>query len=436
MTALSLDESPPLSAPLRFFLSAPAHAIAAGVVVSAAPGAVTASRWTGEALAVVHLLALGFLTQVTCGALLQLLPVAVGAAVPRVRLAALSCHLGLNLGTGLLVAAFLGAGRGLFVAAGAVLLFTLLSFSAAAALSLARSRAIGPTLPVLRLAVASLAVTAGLGFTLALGLGLVWSAPIATLVPLHAAWGLLGFALSLLAGVAYLVVPMFQLTPAYPVPLARAVPWAVGLGLAGWTVGGAAGLPEVALAGAAALASVTVAFVAQTLLLQAASKRRVRDTTVWAWRLGLACLLLATAPASALSLGRLEGWRAPLEYVTGVLLLVGAFPSFISGMLYKIVPFLVWLHRSRAGPGAPLMHQVIGEPGPRGQLVAHAASLALLVAGAVWPAAASLGGALFAASQAVLALNLAVAISVYRAAGRARPVQGLRSPAPRGPAVP
>ncbi|MBK7859822.1 MAG: hypothetical protein IPJ65_14605 [Archangiaceae bacterium] len=425
MTALALDESPPLHAPLRFFATAPIWGAAAGVLTSLRAERVTASRWTPEAFAVVHVLALGFMLQVMAGALLQLLPVAVGSAVPRVRLLARVSHAGLNAGTLLLVAAFLGAGPGWFAAAGAVLLATLAAYVGAVGLCLARARAIGPTLPALRLAVLALGVTVALGVTLALGLGLGWPVPIVELVHLHAAWGVLGFGLCLVLGVAYLVVPMFQLTPAYPVPVARALPLTVFAGLGLWSVGVPLGVEPVAFAGAAVLAAATVAFVAQTLLLLASSKRRIRDTTAWYWRLGLCCLLLAAASASWLHVGCPPQLRAPLEYATGVFVLAGAFPALICGMLYKIVPFLVWLHLSRRGPGAPLMHQVIGEPGPRVQLVTHAAAVIALAAGAASPLLAAFGGALFAASKVLLGLNLVVAISVYRSDHR-----------PAGPAAP
>ncbi|MBL8956519.1 MAG: hypothetical protein JNK82_37440 [Myxococcaceae bacterium] len=414
MTALALDESPPLHAPLRFFATAPVWGAGAGLLMTLRAELVTASRWSPETFALVHVLALGFMLQVMAGALLQLLPVAVGSAVPRVRLLALVSHAGLNAGTLLLVAAFLGAGPTWFAAAGAVLLATLAAYLGAVGLSLARARAIGPTLPALRIAAVALGATVALGFTLALGLGQIWSVPIVELVHLHAAWGLLGFALCLVAGVAYVVVPMFQLTPAYPVPVARALPLALLAGLGLWSAGVPLGFRPVAAVGAAVLATATVAFAAQTLLLQASSKRRGRDTTAWCWRLGLCCLLLAVASASWLYLGCPPALRAPLEYLTGVFSLAGAFPALISGMLYKIVPFLVWLHLSRRGPGAPLMHQVIGEPGPRAEVVTHAAAVVLLAAGVASPLLAASGGALFAASKVVLGLNLAVAMSVYR----------------------
>ncbi len=418
--ALSLDQSPPIEAPLRFFLTAPLYGVAAGVTVAARAETVTASRWAPDTLAAVHLVALGFMLQVMAGALLQLLPVAVGAAVPLGRPIAALTHAGLNAGTVLLAAAFLGGGAALFPLAAAVLVVTLLAYASALSVALWRSRAVGPTLLALRLAALALAVTAGLGFTLASALGLSWNVPFIALTNVHAAWGLLGFALCLLAAVSYLVVPMFQLTPGYPVAVARALPLALGAGLVAWSWGVPSGQRPLALAGAALLAAATWGFVLQTVRLRRSSKRRVRDATFWAFRLGLLSLSLAAAAAAGAYLSPPGPWSFRLEYLAGVFVLAGAFPAFISGMLFKILPFLVWLHLSRSGPGAPLMHEVLRPQLPRAQVLTHGAAVLLLCAGAAAPGLAAAGGVAFAASHALLAWTLVSGLSVYRAGLRAR----------------
>ena len=60
--------------------------------------ALLASRWMPAALAAVHLITLGYLGQVMSGALLQLLPVVVGAPVPGVRWVGALTQAGLVLG--------------------------------------------------------------------------------------------------------------------------------------------------------------------------------------------------------------------------------------------------------------------------------------------------------------------------------------------------
>jgi hypothetical protein len=63
----------------------------------------------------------------------------------------------------------------------------------------------------------ALLVTVSLGLLLAGSLSWGWHFPVVALTDLHAVWGLAGWtALLLVAGVAYQVVPMFQMTPPYP----------------------------------------------------------------------------------------------------------------------------------------------------------------------------------------------------------------------------
>ena len=80
---LSFDQSPPLAAPLRFFLTAPLFAVAAGFVIIVSGPDAMVSRWTPAVLALTHLLAAGFMLQVMLGALLQILPVVAGANMRR-----------------------------------------------------------------------------------------------------------------------------------------------------------------------------------------------------------------------------------------------------------------------------------------------------------------------------------------------------------------
>ncbi len=410
---LSFEQAPPISAPARFFLTAPLFGAAAGVTLALRGDAVLASRWTFEALAVVHLMVLGFMLQAMAGALLQFLPVAAGANVWRPALVAWVCHLGFVLGACLLVAGFLGAGPGALQAAAVVLVATVGAFLAAAGAGLARSPAIGPTILSLRFAALGLAVTAGLGGTLAGALGWGWGLPLLDLTAIHAAWGLLGWSLTLVGGVAGLVVPMFQLTPAYPVAFARALPLVLFGALLAWSAGVGFGSATAAWAGAIAAATAVVGFGTFTLRLQARRKRKQVDTTFHSWRLGMVCLLLAAPLGLWLLAGPPDVLRPRLEYLLGVLLLAGAFPAVIGGMLYKIFPFLCWLHLQRVMRGAPHMNQVLPERWARRQLAVFGCALSCLLCGAVWPALIAVGGVLFAASCLVLEANLLGALRVY-----------------------
>ncbi len=413
MAALSLEQTPPIWAPGRFFLTAPIFGAAAGALLALRADAVTASRWTPDALAVVHLLVLGFMLQAMAGALLQLLPVAAGANVWRPAWVAAIAHPALAAGTLLLVSGFLGAGPLAMKAAAVVLGCVLAGSVAVIAAALARSPAIGPTLLSLRVAIAALAITAGLGVALAGTFGWGWGLPLHQLTAVHAAWGLLGWGVVLVAGIAGLVVPMFQLTPAYPVAFARAVPMVLGGSLLAWSAGIAFALGPVAWAGAVGAAGAVMAFAAVTVRLQARRKRARVDTTFHSWRVGMICLLLAAPLGLGLIAGPPEALRPKLEYLLGVLLLAGAFPAVIGGMLYKIVPFLCWLHLQRLMRGAPHMGQVLAEKWARRQTWLFAAALACLLGGAGWTPLVSVGGGLFCASCLALELNLIAAMRFF-----------------------
>ena len=83
---LSFDQSPPLDAPIRFFLTAPAFGILAGLLVlwSGWSGSASfASRWTPHVLALTHLITAGFMLQVMLGAMIQIFPVVAGANMDR-----------------------------------------------------------------------------------------------------------------------------------------------------------------------------------------------------------------------------------------------------------------------------------------------------------------------------------------------------------------
>lgn len=79
----SYDQSPPIAVPFRFFLAAPVFGILAGLLVLWRGEEVFLSRWTPAALALTHLLTVGFMLQAMLGALLQILPVLLGVSIAR-----------------------------------------------------------------------------------------------------------------------------------------------------------------------------------------------------------------------------------------------------------------------------------------------------------------------------------------------------------------
>ena len=418
---LSFEQTPPLTVPLRFFLTAPVFAIAAAALLLWQGPAALVSRWSPATLALTHLLTLGFLALSMIGSLLQILPVVAGIEVPKPALAARAIHLLLTAGTLALSAAFLWHEALLFQVALASLALGFGWLLIACWLGLRHARETSATLQAIRLALIALSITVVLGITLASAITWSLDLPFMTLTDLHAGWGLAGWVGLLVVGVAYQVVPMFQVTPIYPQSVTRRLANVLFLLLGAWT------LCVAILPGADAwqttlssllLASAYAVFAVVTLRLLWQRKRPKPEPATLFWYGALVSLLAAAA--LRLAAGFLPGLANAGFYplLIGALFIGGFACSVVNGMLYKIVPFLTWYHlQSRLRPGmkAPNVRQVIGEATMRGQFFAHVAALILLSAASIWPTLLTrIAAAFFLLSSAWLLINLIHAARVYR----------------------
>ncbi|HSD61171.1 MAG TPA: permease, partial [Burkholderiales bacterium] len=363
-----------------------------------------------------HLLVLGFITMTMSGALMQMLPVLAGSPVPRPRMTAWAVHLPLSAGALLLPAAFLTGHRPLLLAAVALLAGALGLVVLVVVGCLTRAPARSATVRGMRHAAAGLAIATTLGALLALRRAGIDLLPGAGLSPLHVAWGLMGWILLLVIGIAYQVVPMFQLTPPYPEGLSRWLTPALLAGLAAWSWAALHDTAPTPLL-ATVLSAGCALFGAATLRLQARRRRGRRDFTVWFWRIAVACLIAACIlwGTQPLLPGGLSGQSAPM---IGALVLGGAALSVISGMLYKIAPFLAWFHLQSLAAGRwriPNMREALPEARIRLQFGWHLATLAALAAGFAMPEPfARVAGAALAISGGLLARNLAGTARLYR----------------------
>lgn len=414
---LSFDQAPPISVPYRFFLAAPGFGVLAGLLLAWSGSDALVSRWTPDALALTHLIALGFMLQAMSGSLFQFIPVAVGGNVWRPRLVANIVQPLLVVGTLLLAAGLLFSHAVLLSAAVPLLLLAVGCFAVVATLALWRTPGIGMTLWSLRLAVGGLVITVLLGSLLAEGLARGSSLPIIELADIHMAWGLAGWALMLLAGVSYYVVPMFQLTRPYPPWFTRWFGPLLLLLLLAWS--SRLILKEAWWATAIALCLMVVVFTYAgiTLWLQYTRRRKINDTTSLYFRVAMFSIAtFAISAAASIAIPQIGDDRRTAIWL-GVLAFAGVFVSAISGMMYKIVPFLNWLHLQRLGAplsAMPNMNKMIPADVMTGQLRLHILALVLLLA-AIWePTLARPAGVAFAASFAWLGWNLAAAMRRYQ----------------------
>lgn len=416
IASLSTEQAPPISVPLRFFIMAPIFLALAALLLATAGGNPFADLRSPGQIAATHHVTLGFMAMVMMGATQQLLPVVIGSPMPASRLVAWFTFLPLIAGVLSLSAGF-ALGKPLLLNLSWPLLgLAFLVFISASLTSLARATAKNPTKTALLLAILSLAGAAMFGMLLARGYANGLALPYAKLAAAHVSLALGGWVLLLGIGVSYQVVPMFQLTPNYPKWLTGALAPAI---FAVLLLNLALLFIEAAPHWARVIAeiffwSLACCFAVVTLRLQNQRRRRVPDAPLSFFRLAMASLLLA----ALFSLGALIFPAAadPLRTLSVLVFLLGFALSLIQGMLYKVVPFLVWFHLFRGGvsTGIPNMKEIIPERWMWRHLWLHSGMLLAALLAPWWIAAAwpvMLGLLL---QGALLAYGVLTGIGVYR----------------------
>lgn len=416
---LRFDQAPPFLVPLRFFLTAPVFGAAAALLLLAGPPEILMDRWHPLLLAATHLLTLGFLTMAMIGALLQMLPVLAGSPLKHPRAIGAAVHALLVGGTLALAASFIIPTPVLRHAALAALAGGLATILFAAGSSLARAQA-NPSVIAMRIALAGLTLTALLG--LLLGSGHVPAVLGAMPAPanLHIGWGLVGWVAVLVIGVGYQVVPMFQLTRAYPARLRNWLAPLLAAALVLWTIGTLAPRLIPAWLGSLGLSALGIAlavFAVTTLWLQTTRKRRLSDATTRFWMLSMISLLASIALAAAYVTELTADTR--LMRLAVVWTLVGFGVSVILGMLYKIVPFLAWLHlQTHNVRDLPNMKDIVPDSRTLPHVWLHGFAVALFAPACFAPSWLYPAALALCASFAWLGWNLICATQLYHRVSR------------------
>jgi hypothetical protein len=341
---------------MSYFAAALAALMAAETMMAVGYGFPAAPIAAPATLILVHVVAIGWLSLLMCGALLQFLPVLVAQPLYSNALA-LPAFASLVAGLAALVLAFLQLdGRVVpstpFFAVAAVLLiagFALILWN------LARTMAAAPAMPlparfvVVGLAGVTFTVALGATFALVLG-GTVDYEPLVLLtaagLPIHIVAGLGGWLTFTAMGVSYRLLAMFMLAPELEGATTRG---ALFLGAAALGMAIAAGVlavllggnPSLALLAALAMGVLALAlYGADVLRLYRARKRR--NIELNSRMAAYALVSLAASVALTLLLlvmGRLSDHAAAVVFLTAF--------GWLSGLglaqLYKIVAFLTWL---------------------------------------------------------------------------------------------
>ena len=394
---LSLLYAPPFSIIARFFLTASLFGLLGALL-----GMFMVLKGTFNLQAIVHIYTLGFIATTMVGALFQMLPVVAGAVIENPLPKARYTHISMLSGTSLLVLGFLSS-ESILLLSGLILLLAGILFIAPLMLyKLFRLKSYTPTSSGMRYAIAMFILGTLMGSILVLLMSGQLSLNYPFIVRVHFSVMLFGWVGILIASVAFQVIEMFFVTEPYPKTFAR---WFHPTALALIALS----IYEDTWIFKLPLSVLLISFALITVLRLRSRRRKIPDPLISLWYTGMSFLILSMLiyPFSEF------GSKRFLLF----LLLYGAFVhSVILAMMYRIIPFLVWLHLSNMGvPNAPTMHEVIKPKRIWVQFYVHIASLFLLFTAffaglkTLWLVCAGL----YAVSFGLLSLNLFTGIWVY-----------------------
>jgi hypothetical protein len=419
---LSLHQAPPLSVPARFLVSAPIFGLLAALVLLWHGPEVFSHRWTPEILAVTHFLTLGFLSMSMLGAMMQLMPVLMGMTIPRPVLFSRIIHTSLIVGSLSLGLAWLLQINPLFFVAMAFLGFSFSVFIIVVTNRVLRSANRHVTRRMMLLALLALFLTVCLGVYLTMAYAWQPFSLARKLTDLHLAWGLLGWMLMLIMAVAYQVIPMFQITDEYPDIHQRWIGWAVFVSLLGLSVVFVWPMTIIKTVFITLLTCCLLIFSLTTIWVLHNRRRQLPDTTMNFWQLAMISVILLT---SAWATSILLNFDLPVLLI-GILMIHGFAMTAVNGMMYKIIPFIIWLHlsvynktlRDRGDRNlqikVPHMRKIIPEAAALWQFRFHLIALVLLILASIWPRWFFYTAALFfTIEQALLLFNLLKAVHLY-----------------------
>ena len=424
----SFNTIPPLSIPLRFFLTAPLFGLLAAVIMFYSGPELWQSRWHSNSLALTHLLTIGFMLMVMIGALYQFIPVMMGQLIPASKIIAPLVHVGLFIGSLTLCFAFLSQERILYQLALAFLASAIILF-AASLLPLLIARLKNHLMVfLLRILFTVLVVTIGLGLYLLFA----YSFPELQInyrlyTDTHALWGLTGWTVLLIMAVSSQIIPMFYVTPEFSITYLKSLSLLIVLSLSFilfLNTGLINSVPLVDELISIVLSIELMFFAIYTIRLIRQRKRKLPDATINFFYLSLISMIVTIVIwwlYIKVLLLRYEFLMPQFELIIAILLIYGLAISAMMGMLQKIVPFLIYLNLQQLSmkhPGSitlvPNMKKIISSKSAKIQFLVHCISLLLLIFSVYVPMLVWLAACSMAANFLCLFNNLLRGLYLYK----------------------
>ena len=404
---LSLEQAPPLSVVLRFFLTASIFGILLGLfLLSNNFNLLTLSNYSTQIITV-HILSLGIMASFMLGALFQMLPVIAGVVIKAPLKKVTIVHGLFLLGILTQLTAFSYQAFPLLYLLSALYLGSGLLYAITLMLKeLFKVKIHSSSSQGIIFALLAFILTIFLGSYLLLVEGGFLSGSIFSQVKeLHYSLALFGWVTLLIVSVSFQVIEMFYVTPKYPSIISNYLTFTIFTLL---IIKSLALLFNYALPFLmTAISILFLLYATITLDRLNQRKRPTSDATVWFWRLGMGLLTVSMTITLLHTFLYVEERLLHISYLS----FIGFGLSIVLAMVYKIVPFLTWFHLSNQGyMKAPMMHDVIHPKKAKIHFYIH---IAMLLVWIIIPQLTVLGSLLIITSFGWLFYNLVFAIKKY-----------------------
>jgi len=407
-SSLSLDQGPNISVPFRFFFTAPIFFIIFAIALFFTPVNTLELRFDSMTVAIVHLFTLGVLTLIMIGALFQMLPVLVGVVA------------GGNAFVTWLIYSLTVAGipiffLGLYIGIDNLILFGVLLialglsiFLISISVDVLKADRKGKSVPLMQVSIVSLWLALILGLILSLSrsgfIDLPWYEALSNF---HIVIALFGWAFALIVGVSLSVVPMFYVTPEFTPGCRRAIPFIIIGALIAFFI-----LfflyPSFVFLAELLMTQGVLMYAYQTIKRLRKRRRPIADVTVEYWKTAMFMILVSVI---FWWLGYIEPIFFTLSFISFG---IGFLGSLLQGMMYKIIPFLIWLHLSSSGNfNIPTIREMINEEDMWVQLRLYQIFIALFILAFFFPIIKIIAASILIASSIALLVNFKNAWKTY-----------------------
>lgn len=411
---LSLDQAPPINIPFRFFLSAPFFGVLMSFIFFFVPFNELSNQYSHSSIGLIHLFTLGILSMIIFGAMQQMMPVLAGAIIKKPRLFANIVHSSLVLGTLFLSFSFILEMKFLLHIAVLFLSIAFLTFFILSINLLFNVKYLTSTVKAMRLFSIAGIITLCFGLYLAIShISLNFDENYYIFVFLHILFASFGFALLIIMGVSFQVIPMFYVALDFPKFIQNKTPLILFILLFISAIFFYFDMNFLILKVAFVVLIASFSFYGLKSLNN--RRRPVFDATLWYWKLSLSSLIIAMII-----------WLFNLfesNYLLAIVFAFGFLYSLLQGMVYKIIPFLSWFHLSSKGYfKLPTIREFIDERYIKIHFFVHLISIIFFILSYFENNFIYMASILFLISNILFLINCLNAVKKYTAIAKTDPM--------------